>query len=477
MSNGLPEGFVLDEPEQLDASPVALPQGFTLDEPTTGAQQATPVEGQGDQDFLSRLDEAWTRREEAVDEMVARNLEGGVVRDVMSVPKMGALAAGQVAGGVVDVFAEGVESAYKTLVPDAAQDAIMDKFRKLGQTDIGRLGIEAITKGGEAYKSFKEFAPDAALALEGAFNIAIATPRPPTTPKAIPAAVKAVKKVTPKAIKEAPERLYQSAAKFSTTIPAKERQAMARLALEEGISPTLKGWEKIQTKIVTLNNEITKAIDTATGAGKKIKGSKLVKHFDDLREEATLSGAPKKNKALIDNIENQLKEAGKRSYTPKEAQKLKQNIYKEVNTAFGKLSTPYQTKAKKALARAAKEELEVIYPQLAKLNAKEGAFINLQKSIEQAANRITNRDLLGIGVPIKGTLGASAGGPGGAAAGVLTGIIDAPRVKAAIAQALNKIGKIEGKIPLPGVRAGVVAGKAAANNNLNSNENKNALYR
>jgi hypothetical protein len=269
--------------------------------------------------------------------------------------------------------------------------------------------------------------------------------------KAVPLAVKGVKSATPQAIKTIPNRLYQSAAKFSTTIPVKERVAMADLAIKEKIAPTIKGWEKATNKITALNDKIVSVIDDSVATGEKIDRGKLFKHFDDLRAEAKLSGVPKSNLAAINNIEKQIKSAGHIKYTPQQAQKLKQNIYKDVNTAFGKISVPYRVDAQKAVARAAKEELEGLYPILKGLNAKEGALINLRKSIEAAANRITNRDILGIGIPIKGAAGATAG-PAGAAAGIAQGILDAPRVKSALAMALSKAGQIEGKVPLTAAR-------------------------
>ena len=94
-----------------------------------------------------------------------------------------------------------------------------------------------------------------------------------------------------------------------------------------------------------------------------------------------------------------------------------------------------------AVARSAKEALEEIIPQIKQLNATEGALIDLQTHIERASARITNRDLLGIGMPIKGTMGGVVGGYPGATAGLALGLLDTPIVKSKIAIVLNRLRK------------------------------------
>ena len=94
-----------------------------------------------------------------------------------------------------------------------------------------------------------------------------------------------------------------------------------------------------------------------------------------------------------------------------------------------------------AVARAAKEALEEIIPEIKLLNATEGALIDLQTHIERASARITNRDLLGIGMPIKGTMGGVVGGYPGATAGLALGLLDTPIVKSKIAIVLNRLKK------------------------------------
>ena len=95
------------------------------------------------------------------------------------------------------------------------------------------------------------------------------------------------------------------------------------------------------------------------------------------------------------------------------------------------------------MARAAKEEIEKLVPEVKQLNADEGALIELQDELKKVAARIENRDLVGIGLPIKGGLGAAVAGPEGAAYAIGAGILDIPTVKAKLAIVLNKVMKMD----------------------------------
>src|SRR6185369_1018829 len=106
------------------------------------------------------------------------------------------------------------------------------------------------------------------------------------------------------------------------------------------------------------------------------------------------------------------------------AQKMKTNTYKQLKNAYGELKG-FEVEAKKAMARGAKEEIVAQIPELADLNAKDSTLINLEKVLFKAVNRIENRDMMGIGVPIKAIAGG-VGGIKGTALGALIGLIDTP---------------------------------------------------
>ncbi|MCP4262750.1 MAG: hypothetical protein GY774_35375, partial [Planctomycetes bacterium] len=81
------------------------------------------------------------------------------------------------------------------------------------------------------------------------------------------------------------------------------------------------------------------------------------------------------------------------------------------------------------------------------LNKNEGELIALWDAIESKANRITNRDFVSIGLPIKmgagSGIGYMVGGAEGAvmgsAAGFVLGVYDTPQVKSKLALVLAKL--------------------------------------
>lgn len=261
----------------------------------------------------------------------------------------------------------------------------------------------------------------------------------------VSAAGKVTKVIASKIIpKDLPGKLYQSAAKFSTTIPEAIRATLSNTALENRIMPTLSGLDKARNKINEFNDEITKLIDTATDAGEKIPVNALFSKFGDLRKK--MSGEPITRDRQITRVAKEIsiffKKKGKEKLTPKEAQELKQAIYKETEGYYNKIkNNPARVDAKQAVAQSAKESIEKIFPEIKQLNKNEGALIALIKELEKSASRISNRDLLGIGVPIKGGAGGAFGGLPGAIVGVGIGLFDTPQVKAKLAIVLNSLKK------------------------------------
>ena len=101
--------------------------------------------------------------------------------------------------------------------------------------------------------------------------------------------------------------------------------------------------------------------------------------------------------------------------------------------------------------------MEEIVPEIKGLNKKYGPMKDLEESLGKAiSQRIINRDIMGIGLPIKAVAGsgagaAMAGGMGaavGTGVGLVLGIIDTPTVKAALAIMIDRMQKA-GKI-VPG---------------------------
>jgi hypothetical protein len=250
-----------------------------------------------------------------------------------------------------------------------------------------------------------------------------------------------------------PVKMYESAVKFGTTMTTKQRKAITRTALaaRNQIMPTSKGVEKLRGLIDDYNVQINDLIGKSADSGRKIPVQGLYKGLNDIKEQfKRMSDEPKKwDKAFRDVIQEGV-EAFKvdRVRTPQEVQKIKTGIYKNLKSLYEQhKSAPAKKELRKAVARNAKELLEEIIPEIKGLNRREGELLELLDAIESKANRITNRDLIGIGLPVKmGTgsgIGYMVGGPQGGAAGTalgfLLGVYDTPQVKSKMALVLSRL--------------------------------------
>ena len=251
-----------------------------------------------------------------------------------------------------------------------------------------------------------------------------------------------------------PTGLYKSAAKMSTVLSEAERNRLVQFALDNDITPTLKGLDKIDNSIFSIDTKISKMIEQADLTGKAMPIKELFKDFKNLRSERMLSSKPLEGVRSINRIKKNIIEANakinKNSFTPKEVQKLKQTIYKDLRGAYESMkSSPANVKAQKAVAKSAKEYLESLLPEIKQLNKTDGDLIKLRKALERPASRISNRDITGLGLPSKigagSVAGGMAGGPkfaaAGAASGLVLGILDDPVFKSKLAIVINKLQK------------------------------------
>jgi len=351
-------------------------------------------------------------------------------------------AAKLIAGGTAKVFpGEGQEEV------EAPADFLIDFYKKrygsvenlkktLAEDPVGVFADAATIAipGGAVAKGVGATAKIKSLATAGQVIQKTGAIADPIT--AVVTGAKAASKLIPKTL---PSKLYQSAVKFSKVIPETKRMELIKTGLKNKIMPTVDGLQRLEVNINGLNTKITNLLDTATKEGKLIPVKALFSHLKELRRATLkLSTEPLKDLRAIDNISKQIGMANKmlkrKSLTPIEAQKIKQAIYRENSKLYSKITqTPVKGKTKMAIARAAKESLENIFPEIKRLNKREGVLLELNKEIEKAASRISNRDIIGIGSPIKAHAGKAIAGAPGAAVGALSSILDFPRVKAKLA--------------------------------------------
>lgn len=255
-----------------------------------------------------------------------------------------------------------------------------------------------------------------------------------------------------------PADIYASAAKFSTVMDKKQgigtRREIAQTAIDEGIMPTWKGVDKLEGRVVELNNMIDDMIAVADSQG-SISASVVGKHLNKVREKydaLVLDGATdlaKVNK-VADEFGKLLASKGVTRMTASELQKFKKAAYKKIDWDVGMQKADKAVNdTRKAMAKGAKEGLEDVIPPIKDLNALEGQMLKLKDPLMTSAGRIGNRDFAGIGVPLKVQAGIQAGtatgipgaGVVGGIAGGIAGAMDVPTWKARGAIKLSKIKK------------------------------------
>lgn len=237
-------------------------------------------------------------------------------------------------------------------------------------------------------------------------------------------------------------RLYQSAAKISTSLAPEEKIARITTGLKEGIPVSNKGFDAIGREIDKINGQIGQTIQQSAARGTKVPTDVIASRVDQLKPFFENTINPKEYIDALDNMKQEFIAAHGAEIPIDKAQKIKQNTYTLLRKAYGEMKS-VNVEGQKAIARGIKEEIAQRYPEINSLNAREAKLIGLEESIGRAVGRIDNRDLIGIGTPVAGAAGAALIGEktGGVMIGMLKTVLDNPEVKSKIAIALDRAHK------------------------------------
>lgn len=229
-----------------------------------------------------------------------------------------------------------------------------------------------------------------------------------------------------------------------------------------GLYPTKNGIEKLQSMIDGLNDQISNKITTST---EKVELKNVADKLNEVKNKFSYSVNPQSDISAIESAKKQFlehplfqnnKATGFIETSPAPiteipvqlAQKMKQATYKTLgDKAYGEVGSASR-ESQKALARGLKEGIANKVDDISELNAAEGKLLNAQDVIENAAHRVSNRDLGGLVWMASHPLAAVAA------------LADrSPNVKTALAKALYAMGK--NKVP-PGVTTTARAGTYTA---------------
>ena len=192
------------------------------------------------------------------------------------------------------------------------------------------------------------------------------------------------------------QRLMQSAIKPSAKhIESGAATKAVQGMLEEGISATPAGMEKIKGMVSSLNKQVADKIATSPST---ISANQVVKSLAPTLDKFTKQVNPVSDIAAIeaakdaflkhplltsDNIPIQL------------AQQLKQGTYKQLSGKYGELGSA-ATEAQKALARGLRTEISTAVPEVVKLNAQETKLLNMLNVTERRAIMEANKNPMGL---------------------------------------------------------------------------------
>lgn len=265
-------------------------------------------------------------------------------------------------------------------------------------------------------------------------------------------------------------KLYESAAKFSTTLPQAKREGLVRTALEHGILPTQKGVKRVSGRIDVLNNQLDDLIDQATKTGSQIPVGAVFQHLNELRKRKSgVKIESDADLAAIDKIAGGFHQSlkGRKTVTPEELQAFKVDAYNKINWDAKRMTgTPIKEDTYKAMARGAKDAIAKEIPEASEINKLLGELYELQPHLIRAANRIDNRNLISLDTSVKTGAGVAGGAAldatgTGAALGFALSMLGNPKVKPRIAMTLKRLrdGDVEWinrNLGDPAVRAGLV---------------------
>lgn len=254
-----------------------------------------------------------------------------------------------------------------------------------------------------------------------------------------------------------PEKAYISAVKpqFTKKKGVERTLQESKVGLEQGIMPNEAGLEKLKGRIAQIESTVGEAIESAGGNAKQLASQDILKYVPDILDEyAKKSIVPSESIDIIKSATDKFISEHGDFVGLEHALQLKKGLYEDLKGKYGVQTTAPRelVDTYKSIARGLKDSIydAVLesHPELRLLGQEESHLLGLKGAIEQGAQRIAKRDIMGIGLPLKTGVAASIGKMTGSAmagtlVGITAGVMDTPMVKARLAIALNKSRRIK----------------------------------
>lgn len=257
-----------------------------------------------------------------------------------------------------------------------------------------------------------------------------------------------------------PERLYQSSLRPSLQGNASRVQRKISTGLEENLSVSRSGVEKLRSAIDELEVMKSELLEQATAKGKTIDPRRVAARVDDLANRLRRQVNPLSDLTDIGNVIDEFLATNPAPIPVARAQAMKSTTYGKLKNQYGnadKISTA-KAAALKALSRGLKEELEQIIPELKSINFRESKFLDLESSLNYAVESAANRQISGPAAAVTGlAAGALAGDVKiGLSAAALQAVLSDPALRSRLAIITSRIQtRLPGKYKNTGIATAV----------------------
>lgn len=166
--------------------------------------------------------------------------------------------------------------------------------------------------------------------------------------------------------------------------------------LDEGVSVSEGGINKLATKIDSINDSIRNSI---AGSKATVRKSDIAEPLMEVEGRFAKQATPQADLKAIGQV---FDDFAAHPLAPGEtlpvqlAQEIKQGTYRALKDKYGEVGSA-ATEAQKALARGAKEQVAAAVPEVAPLNAKESALLNAKNILEHRLAVEGNKNPMGLG--------------------------------------------------------------------------------
>lgn len=226
------------------------------------------------------------------------------------------------------------------------------------------------------------------------------------------------------------EKLYSGAVKPSTTLTPADRAAILRTGLNERLLPTQAGYDKLQSLVGALSDEVNPQIAAMDASASVPVGQVALGARDAMVVNPSLNtAAPSVARARAERtLKDFLNTYGQKGpgtlggISPSDAQRIKKATYLEIADDYGKLSSA-EKEMKKALARELAAGVDQAAPGVKELNARMGGLLELRPELIRAISRAENANPLTLSSLMGGAAKYGTGAAAGAAMGGIPGAL------------------------------------------------------